>query len=305
MVPALPRGSRWLTMALLLAGLHPAGAAPAAGQPMRDCDEPVCPWVVPLPAGEFLMGATPGEAGTDENELPQHRVKVAAVAIGQFEVTFEQYDACAAALACRPVSDDEGWGRGQRPVIHLEWEQAQAYVRWLSRRTGQRYRLPSEAEWEYAARAGSDTAFAFGARIETSQANFAGGFTYNGSRRGEDRQRTLPVGSFAPNAWGLHDMHGNALEWVQDCWHRDYNGAPADARPWLRQCDDERHVLRSGSWYDEPRYARSAFRGSVAPGNGFALGMRVVREFGPAPKAASAPVAGRINGRAGTARPAP
>jgi formylglycine-generating enzyme required for sulfatase activity len=253
-----------------------ASATAAAGTPLRDCD--VCPWMVPLPAGHFMMGTDDGELELDPNEQPRHSVRLRSFAIGQFEITFAQWDACVAAHACRPIDTDEGWGRDQRPVIHAEWDDAQAYVRWLGKRTGHHYRLPSEAEWEYAARAGTTTPFGLGERIEPSQANFAGGFTYNGSHRGVDRQKTLPVGSFPPNAWGLHDMHGNALEWVQDCWHADYEGAPPDGRAWMKGCSDTRHILRSGSWYDSPRYARSAFRGSIAPGNGFALGFRVARD---------------------------
>lgn len=282
-VYAAPALATWALALLCLSAAAPAVAAEPAGRaaaaPQRDCDDPACPWMVVLPAGRFTMGTADNEPELDQNELPRRQVKVRAFAIGQFEVTFEQWDACVAAGGCRRITQDEGWGRGPRPVIHTRWDDAQAFVAWLSRRTGRHYRLPSEAEWEYAARAGSTTPFGLGARIGTDQANFAGGFTYNGSTRGVDRQQTLPVGSFAPNAWGLHDLHGNALEWVQDCWHDNYQGAPTDARPWMKGCSEPaRHVIRSGSWYDAPRYARSAFRGSIEVGNGFALGFRVARD---------------------------
>lgn len=269
-------GSMAQAPAVRVAPVVSATAAGGASGPLRDCD--VCPWLVVLPAGGFTMGTADDEPELDQNELPRRRVRVGSFAIGQFEVTFEQWDACVAAGACRPIDNDEGWGRASRPVIHTRWDDAQAFVAWLSKRTGRHYRLPSEAEWEYAARAGTSTPFGLGERIEPSQANFAGGFTYNGSHRGVDRQQTLPVGSFPPNAWGLHDLHGNALEWVQDCWHDNYERAPRDARPWLKGCSDPRHVIRSGSWYDAPRYARSAFRGSIEVGNGFALGFRVARD---------------------------
>ncbi|HMW23507.1 MAG TPA: formylglycine-generating enzyme family protein [Burkholderiaceae bacterium] len=142
----------------------------------------------------------------------------------------------------------------------MSWDDAQQYVKWLSGKTGQTYRLPSEAEWEYAARAGTTTPFAFGERITTAQANFDGNSTYNGSAEGEYRQKTLPVGSLAKNAWGLYDMHGNVWEWVQDCGHTSYQGAPTDSRAWVSNCAEDRRLLRGGGWGNYPWHARSALR---------------------------------------------
>ncbi|BDI04264.1 SUMF1/EgtB/PvdO family nonheme iron enzyme [Sphaerotilus microaerophilus] len=134
----------------------------AVGQRFRDCDDDSCPWMVVLPAGSFMMGSPESEPGRDDDEGPQHRVKVASFAVGQYEVTFRQWDACVGAGGCKHKPGDEGWGRGQRPVINVSWSDAQQYVKWLSGKTGQTYRLPSEAEWEYAARAGTITPYAFG-----------------------------------------------------------------------------------------------------------------------------------------------
>ncbi len=154
---------------------------------------------------------------------PQHRVTVKPFAIGKYEVTFDEWDACVKAGGCngyRP--EDPGWGRGNRPVINVSWNDTKAYVAWLAKKTGNPYRLPSEAEWEFAARAGTTTPFAFGTTITPKQANF-----------GRSDGKTEPVGSYPPNAWGLYDMHGNVWEWVEDCWHDNYGRSPTDGQPWL------------------------------------------------------------------------
>ncbi|MEY4750252.1 MAG: hypothetical protein RIQ60_2466 [Pseudomonadota bacterium] len=225
--------------------------APSAGKGtltrFRDCESDACPWMVALPAGSFMMGSPATEPERSNDEGPQHRVQIKAFAVGQYEVTFAQWDACVAAGGCSRKPEDQGWGRGQRPVINVSWNDAQQYVRWLSARTGKTYRLLSEAEWEYAARAGTTTPFAFGDRINTDQANFDGNGTFNGSAKGGYRQKTVPVGSLAANAWQLHDMHGNVWEWVQDCWHLDYNGAPADGAAWASGCSGDHRVLRGGA----------------------------------------------------------
>jgi formylglycine-generating enzyme required for sulfatase activity len=245
----------------------------------RDCESDACPWLIALPAGSFMMGSPATEPEREKDEGPQHRVQLKAFAVGQYEVTFAQWDACVAAGGCTTKPADEGWGRGQRPVINVSWNDAQQYVKWLSGKTGQIYRLLSEAEWEYAARAGTTTPFAFGDRISTDQANFNGNFTYNGSAKGEYRQKTLPVGSLAANAWKLHDVHGNVVEWVQDCWHSDYSGAPADGSPWTTGCAEDRRVLRGGGWDFDPRSTRSAIRnGYGAPDiRGNSTGFRLAR----------------------------
>ncbi len=258
----------------------PVAIAGKASQPWRDCEAVHCPWLVTVPAGSFVMGSPASEPLRVADEGPLRKVTVASFAIGQHEVTFAQWDACVAAGGCPAQAKDQGWGRGDRPVIHIEFERAERFVAWLSRVTGQRYRLPSEAEWEYAARAGTTTPFGLGERIEPAIVNMAGGFTYNGSKPGIDRQRTVPVGSLPANAWGLHEMHGNVLEWAADCWHEDYQGAPKDARPWLKGCTQpDRHVLRGGSWYDRASDLRSAFRGGLYAGNEAGTGLRVVREL--------------------------
>jgi formylglycine-generating enzyme required for sulfatase activity len=153
-------------------------------------------------------------------------------------------------------------------------------VRWLSEATGKSYRLPSEAEWEYACRAGTKTAFSFGDTITTDQANYDGNFTYNGSPRGAYRRGTTPVGTFAANPWGLFDMHGNVWEWVQDVVHDNYDGAPLDGSAWEEGGDQARRILRGGSWLYNPRYLRSALRNgfSAALSNDI-VGFRVVRDL--------------------------
>ena len=212
-----------------------------------------------LPAGEFLMGSPPSEPEMNENEGPQHQVRIEKpFAIGKYEVTFEEYDAFAQATQ-RDKPNDEGWGRGQRPVINVSWEDATAYAKWLSEQTRKPYRLPSEAEWEYAARAGTTTPFHTGQEINTEQANFNGNYTYNGSAKGEYRKKTVEVGSFPANAFGLHDMHGNVWEWVQDFWNDNYEGAH-DGGSALESGDCTRRVLRGGSWFNRSWRLRSAYR---------------------------------------------
>ncbi len=235
------------------------------------------PSMVVVPAGQFLMGSPPSEPERSENEGPQHQVRIKKpFAIGKYEVTFEEYDAFAQATG-RAKPDDEGWGQGRRPVINVSWEDATAYVKWLSEQTAKQYRLPSEAEWEYAARAGTTTPFHTGEQITTRQANFDGNYTYNGSAKGECRGKTVAVGSFPANAFGLHDVHGNVWEWVQDCWHDNYVGAPEDGVAW-ESGECARRVLRGGSWDDDPRDVRPANRGGSTPVNRFNdIGFRLAR----------------------------
>ena len=237
------------------------------GQVFRDCD--TCPEMVVVPAGTFEMGSPASEEGRYDDEGPLHRVTLRSFAMGVTEVTFDQWDACVRGGGCggyRP--DDEGWGRGSLPVINVSWKDAQAYVRWLSEETGKGYRLPRESEWEYAARAGTTTRFHTGATISTDQAN------YDSRHLG----RTTPAGTFAPNAFGLHDVHGNVWEWVRDCSHDDYRGAPSDGTAWESGGDCGRRVLRGGSWSLDPRHLRSAVRFWLSAGNrrSFA-GFRVAR----------------------------
>ncbi|MBM3556018.1 MAG: hypothetical protein FJX47_10740, partial [Alphaproteobacteria bacterium] len=229
----------------------------APGQVFRDCAD--CPEMVVIPAGSFIMGSPEGEEerqGMPDsfkgNSVPQHRVKIRSFMLGKYEVTFEQYDQCAAENAC-PWADAHVFGRGNRPVINVNWDDAKAYTAWLSRKIGKSYRLPSEAEWEYAARAGTSTARHWGEYIGRNNANCDGcGSQWDGKSE-------APVGSFRTNGFGLHDMIGNVWEWTEDCWNDNYNGAPTDGSAWqYGKC--EIRVLRGGSWFSEPGEARSASR---------------------------------------------
>jgi formylglycine-generating enzyme required for sulfatase activity len=221
-------------------------------QGFKECGS--CPEMVFVPAGEFLMGSPANEKEPDSDEVPQHKVTIArAFAVSKYEVTFDEWDACVTLGGCAFPPGDQGWGRGTRPVINVSWNDAQRYVAWLSKRTGKPYRLLSEAEWEYAARAGSDQAYSWGDEIGEGKANCVG----CGSRW--DNEQTAPVGSFMPNAFGLYDMHGNVFEWVQDCYHENYNGAPNDgSAKTIGDCGYR--VLRSGSFNDITGYLRSAYR---------------------------------------------
>ena len=257
-------------------------AAMRPGKVFRDCPE--CPEMVVVPAGSFRMGSPSSEKDRDDDEGPQHRVTIPEpFAVGKYEVTFAEWDACVAAGGCnghRP--DDRGWGRGRRPVINVSWEDAKTYVGWLSRETGERYRLLSEAEWEYSARAGTTGPFHFGARISTDQANYDGNYTYGSGRKGVYRRKTMPVGSFPANAFGLHDVHGNVYEWVEDCWHGSYAGAPTNESAWVRGGDCGERVLRGGSWVNFPRVLRSAYRNGSSAGFRVNLnGFRVSRTLTP------------------------
>ena len=232
--------------------------------------------MVVIPAGSFRMGCVSGE-NCDDDELPVHEVTIPeAFEVSVYEVTFAQWDACVLGGGCggyRP--DDEGWGRGTRPVIHVSWEHAQAYVSWLSSQTGEAYRLLSESEWEYVARAGTSTAYSWGNSIGSNRANCDG----CGSQW--DNTETAPVGSFPANMFGVHDMHGNVWEWVEDCWNGSYAGAPSDGSAW-RSGECSVRVLRGGSWFGLPRDLRSADRVRDSTGNRHSEdGFRVARTLTP------------------------
>lgn len=263
-----------------------AGDAPKfAGPGNRDC--PQCPELVVVPAGEFRMGSADSEVGRMPNEGPVHTVKFARpFAIGKYEVTFDEWDACVAAQACATVPD-EGWGRGRRPVIHVNFEMAMGYARWLTQKTGKQYRVPSEAEWEYAARGGASTAWFWG--VDSKQACEFGNVGDESIKQehpdwlrhdcNDGYSRTSPVGSFKPNGFGLHDTVGNVWEWVEDCSNPTYEGAPQDGRAWLTG-DCVRRVDRGGGWYNKPEAVRSALRyaGDDPKRQNNTLGFRVVRD---------------------------
>ena len=230
------------------------------GRVFRDCE--TCPEMIVVPAGSFMMGSPSSEEGRGGDEGPVHRVTIpAAFAVGKYEVTFSEWEACVAGGGCDGyLPDGLHWGRGQRPVIDVSWKDARSYVGWLSRKTGKQYRLLSEAEWEYSARAGTTGPFHFGSTISTDQANYDGHGTYGSGREGVDRQKTVPVGSFPANGFGLHDMNGNVGEWVEDCWHDSYSGAPSDGSAWTTGGECDWRVERGGSWNFEPWHLRSAYR---------------------------------------------
>ena len=232
------------------------------------------------------MGDLSGE-GYD-NERPVHTVTVRPFRLGKYEVTFAQWDACVASGGCPRgqidssrsdyyyLAYDEGWGRGNRPVINVSWNHAQLYIDWLNARTGGGYRLPTEAEWEYAARAGSTTKYPWGNDLGSNRANCLNDFC------GDNYDYTAPVGSFPANAWGLHDMHGNVHEWVQDCWRGNYEGAPTDGSARTSNCYSglgynhpySRRTFRGGSWSNSALDLRSARRArsertDKAAGSGF------------------------------------
>jgi formylglycine-generating enzyme required for sulfatase activity len=215
---------------------------------------------VPVPEMVSITGGTFSMGGQMLEELPEHAVDIRPFAISKFEVTFEQYDAFAKA-AGRKLPNDGGYGRGRRPVFNVTWNDAVAYAEWLSRETGKRFRLPTEAEWEYAARAGSKTPYWWGTKARGSnRANCDG----CGS---EWAKQTTPVGSFEANPFGLHDTAGNVIEWVQDCWHENYENAPADGSVWLKAGDGDcgQRVIRGGHWFHGPGIVHSAYRGKKAP----------------------------------------
>ena len=234
------------------------------GDTFRECAND-CPEMIVLPAGEFMMGGYGFEG-------PQHKVLFAKpFAVSKFEITFKYWDACVAVGRCgqyRPP--DEDWGRATRPVIYVNWDDAQSYVAWFSKMTGQIYRLLSEAEWEYAARAGTQTVYSWGDQIGIGNANC------DGCRSKWDNRMTAPVGSFKSNPFGLYDMHGNVWEWVQDCYEDYYNGAPTDGS--ARSGDCSNRVVRGGSWFNPPNSVRSGKRDRLAPGLRFnSQGFRIAR----------------------------
>jgi formylglycine-generating enzyme required for sulfatase activity len=243
-----------------------ATASREPGQIFRDC--PDCAEMVVIPSGSFTMGSPASEKERFDDEGPQHPVTVMAFALGKYDVTFAQWDACVADGGCNAYRpSDQGWGRGNRPVINVSWDDARSYVAWLNRKAGIAtgsgsgpYRLPSEAEWEYAARAGTVTSRYWGDVIGRGNADCDG----CGSQW--DDKQTAPVGSFPSNAWGLYDMLGNVWQWTADCWNENYTGAPSDGSAWTTGNCGWR-VVRGGSWSLNPRYLRSAVRDGNDTGN--------------------------------------
>lgn len=241
------------------------------GETFRDCPD-VCPQMVVVPAGSFTMGSS------EFHEGPPHQVTIGKpFAVGKLEVTFAEWEACVAANGCKSNRDRidmawraKGWARGDHPVVSVTWGDAKAYATWLSRKTGKSYRLLTEAEWEYAARAGSATAYSWGDGVGEGNANCDG----CGSKWDNG---PAPAGSFKPNAFGVHDMHGNVWEWVEDCFHAEFDGAPGDGSAWTADCtypDDRVH--RGGAFLHGPSVLRATVRNnykadSWANGVGFRI----------------------------------
>jgi formylglycine-generating enzyme required for sulfatase activity len=242
----------------------PVSNARVAGEAFRDCDS--CPEMVVLAGGLFVMGSPATETGRGRDEGPQREVSISPFAMSKYEITFAQWDACLASGSCNGFSpQDSGWGRGNRPVTGISWEDAQSYLDWLNGQAGGlRYRLASEAEWEYAARAGQAGAYTYGPRVTATQATFSA-------------RQTTPVGAHEANAFGLFDVHGNVGEWVEDCYATSYELAPIDGA--AVQADDcSRRVYRGGGYADQAPVLRAAARRAAAPAqrqNG--VGFRVAR----------------------------
>jgi formylglycine-generating enzyme required for sulfatase activity len=261
------------------------------GESFRDLD--AGPEMVVVPAGSFTMGS-PSDEPEPESwlkgiESPQHKVAIAKpFAIGRFAVTFDEWDAAQQDKDWQAVTsraarqpNDNGWGRGDGPVIDVGWDDAKAYATWLSQKSGNNYRLPSEAEWEYACRAGTTTPFWWGKAITPEQANYNGSADpyKGGGNKGEYRRKTLPVKSFEPNPWGIYQVHGNVWEWCEDCWNDSYNGAPGDGSAWSAGNCSQR-VLRGGSWGNIPWHLRAAARVRYdSELRRYAAGFRVARTF--------------------------
>jgi formylglycine-generating enzyme required for sulfatase activity len=261
----------------------------------RECT--ACPEMVVVAEGEYMMGSPEDEAGRYSNEGPQHRVKIARrFAVGKLMVTRDEFEtfvnetSYASGDRCFTVEDGKAEERDERsfrnpgfeqegnhPAVCINWDDAKAYVDWLSKKTGKLYRLLSESEWEYVARAGTKTPFWWGKSISTDQANYDGKSTYGGGSKGEYREKTVPADKFEPNAWGLYQVHGNAFEWVEDCWNETYENAPSnDSVRMAGNCN--RRVRRGGAWNTIARMLRSAYRESrPAVTRGSNMGLRVAR----------------------------
>ena len=262
--------------------------APAVSQTVsaqtefRDCPTDDCPLLVKLPTGRFMMGSPDSEVSRDIDESPQHLVELSRpIAIAKFEVTVAQWRACVSDGGCKHVPQD-GNRRGTYPVVNVSWHDAKSYAAWLSKKTGQRYRLPSEAEWEFAARAGTSTPFWWGAQSDASRARFDLEKPYGGpSPVKSGFTHADRVGTLGSNPFGVADMNGNAGEWVEDCYHPTYHGAPADQSAWSDACSaDGTRAWRGGSFKHSGTDLRAASRGrEIADGRLYFIGFRVVREM--------------------------
>jgi len=227
--------------------------------------------MVYIPGGTFMMGSSDNEEGRNRDEGPQHRVTVASFYMGKYPITQAQWEIV--------MGNNPSFFKGPNlPVESVTWHEAVEFCQLVSQKTGKTYRLPSEAEWEYACRAGTTTPFHFGETITTEFANYNGNQTYAEEPQGIYRDKTTAVCSFGvANAFGLYDMHGNVWEWCADPWHDNYQGAPSDGSVWVSGGDDSKLVLRGGSWNLFPVHCRSAYRAWYSPGGkSSCYGLRVV-----------------------------
>ena len=284
-----------LIVVLLLLQLQSCALQPKEQlQPLQNFQDPLSigglgPKMVVIPIGEYKMGAPPDEPMSFDTERPVHKVTIRKpFAISQYEITFAEFDRFVEATGHRKPSDKgwgkAHWGRTDTPVFDVTWHDAQLFVEWLSEQTSKHYQLPSEAQWEYAARAGTTTAFNTGDCIHTDQANYHGQYEYGDCPMAPGYfGKALPVGSYPPNAWGLYDVHGNIFEWIRDCWHTNYEGAPDDGSAWMHEGDNvdcDKRVLRGGSWSGRPVDIRSAYRARNNTNfKSIFIGFRVVREL--------------------------
>lgn len=264
--------------------------AQALGIPVEIRECPECPIMRVIPAASYTMGSPASEGGSNA-ERPQHTVTIAhPLLVGKYAITFSEWDACYASGGCTHRPDDL-WGRGTQPLILASWIHITTeYLPWLNRVAGladtpaaYQYRLLSEAEWEYAARAGTTGPFSFGGAVNAVNANFcypASDSEIDSTTKG-CMQGTMPVGSYPPNPWGLYDIHGNVWEFVADCWHNDYVGAPVDGSAWFaKSCFQNKRVMRGGAWSSFPKMARSAYRGSTLEDTESRIvGFRIVRSI--------------------------
>ena len=276
---------RWCLITLAIA-VTAACAEPNNGKEFRDCE--TCPVMVRVAAGEYTMGSPVAERNRDDDEGPAHEVTIGRdIAVGKFETTWSEWQACGDDGVCQApfghsMPEGSGWGKGQRPVINVSWDDVQLYLSWISEKTGQTYRLPTEAEWEYAARAGTQTRYRYGDEAETicrvgNGADLATNFNnpnkcYDGTGR-----KTAVVGSYEANAFGVFDTIGNVWEWTEDCWNSDYNNAPTGGEARLTG-DCTQRTIRGGSWGSYPHMLRFATRqGLQRSYRGHEVGFRVVR----------------------------
>ena len=261
----------------LAATAQPDSLSKRPGTEFTDC--PDCPVMVIVPKGSFMMGSPASEKGRDDVEGPQRKVTIKyPLAVGKFEVTFAQWDACHVDGACMNPADDEKHGRGDFPVSDVDWFDAHAYVDWLSKKTGLHYRLLSEAEWEYSARAGSREQYSWGREFQRAYGNTGSLECCNGYTDANDPwATTAPVGKFKANKFGLFDTTGNVWEWIEDCWSETPATAPTDGSPRKDgECDYK--IMRGGSWASLPVRSRMSFRQAYVPDDrSNTIGFRVAR----------------------------